>query len=189
MDTLRQDLAYALRRFRQAPGFTLVAVATLGLGIGANTAIFSVVNGVLLRPLSYRDPQRLVALSQVWKGKPSVYSPANLLDVQAQARSFESVAAYSGGGSTLTGRGEAVSVPSAEVGASFFDVLGVEPLLGRFFRPGENEPAATSVVVLGYSLWRERFGSDPGVIGREIALDRHRFTVVGVVPPGFAFPG
>jgi putative ABC transport system permease protein len=188
MDTLRQDLAYAFRRLRQAPGFTLVAVATLALGIGANTAIFSVVNGVLLKPLPYPGSERLVAVSQVWEGKREVYSPPNFLDVQSQSTSFESIAAYGGGEATLTGQGEPVSVPGAEVSASFFGVLGVQPLHGRFFRSGENDAAMAKILVLGHALWMERFGGDPAVIGRAVTLDRKSYTVVGVAPQGFAFP-
>src|SRR6185436_9600069 len=110
MDTLRQDLAYGLRRLRQAPGFTAVAVATLALGIGANGAIFSVVRAVLLKPLPFEEPERLVRLSQTWKGIPSVYSPQNFLDVQEAARSFESLAVYDTNGVTLTGRGQPASL-------------------------------------------------------------------------------
>jgi putative ABC transport system permease protein len=188
MDTLRQDLAYALRRLRQSPGFTAVAVATLALGIGANGAIFSVVNAVLLRPLPFEDADRLVRLSQIWKGKPSVYSPQNFLDVQASAHSFESLAVYAGSGVTLTGRGAAASLTGSEVSTSFFDVLRVRPAYGRAFETGENEPGHTKVVVLGDRLWRERFAADPGVVGQTVQLDREPFTVVGVAPAGFAFP-
>src|SRR6267142_688941 len=118
MDTLRQDLAYALRRLRQSPGFTLVAVATLALGIGANSAIFSIVDAVLLRPLPFEEPDRLVQVAQVWEGRNTgIYSPQNFLDMQAAAQSFESLAALDGGGVTLTGRGTPVRLEGAEVGA------------------------------------------------------------------------
>src|SRR5687767_5156684 len=123
MDILRQDLAYAARRLRQAPGFTLVAVATLALGIGANSAIFSVVNAVLLRPLPFAEPERLVRVAQLWKGEPAVYTPPNFLDTQARARSFEGMAALDTTGVTLTGRGAPARVDGAEVSAAFFDVL------------------------------------------------------------------
>src|SRR5690349_4812027 len=130
MDTLRQDLAYALRRLRQAPGFTAVAVATLALGIGANGAIFSVVNAVLLRPLPFEEPDRLVRLSMAWKGKPTgVYSPQNFLDLEGEARSFESLAVFDGHGMTLTGRGQPARLEGAEVSATFFDSLRVRPAL------------------------------------------------------------
>jgi putative ABC transport system permease protein len=188
MDTLRQDLVYAVRRLRQAPGFTAVAVATLALGIGANGAIFSVVNAVLLRPLAFEDPDRLVRLSQIWKGRPSVYSPQNFLDVQAAARSFESTAVYDTNGVTLTGRGQPASVQGTEASTTFFDVLRVRPALGRAFEKGENEPGHTKVAILGHRLWRERFGGDPGVVGQTVQLNREPFTIVGIAPAGFAFP-
>jgi predicted permease len=188
MDTLSQDLLYALRRLRQAPGFTLVAIATLALGIGANSAIFSVVHAVLLRPLPFPEPDRLVMLSQVWKGKPTVYSPPNFLDVEAEAHSFESLAALDGGGVTMTGHGAPVRLEGAEVGAPFFDVLRVPPARGRTFLRGENEPGHNKVVVLGHRLWRERFGADPSIVGQNVQLNRESYLVVGVAPAGFAYP-
>jgi predicted permease len=187
-DALRQDLSYALRRLRQSPGFTLVAVATLALGIGATSAIFSVVNAVLLRPLPFPEPDRLVRVAQTWEGRPAVYSPQNFLDVEAQATSFSGIAAIDTSGVTLTGRGTAARLEGAEVSASFFDVLGVRPLHGRGFVGGENEPGHEKVVVLGYALWRDRFGADPGVVGRTVSLDRQPHVVVGVAPPGFRYP-
>jgi len=189
MDTLRQDLAYALRRLRQAPGFTAVAVATLALGIGANGAIFSVVNAVLLRPLPFEEPERLVRLSMAWKGKPTgVYSPQNFLDVEAEARSFESLAVFDGHGMTLTGRGQPARLEGAEVSATFFDSLRVPPALGRGFAPGENEPGHTKVAVLGHELWRTRFSGDPAAVGQTVQLNREPYTIVGVAPAGFSFP-
>src|SRR5437773_2380988 len=140
MDTLRQDLAYAFRRLRQAPGFSLVAVATLALGIGANSTIFSVVNAVLLKPLPFSEPDRLVMVAQTWEGRfTRIYSPQNFLDLAAQARSFESLAAIDGGGVTFTGRGAPARIEGALVSANFFDLLRVRPLLGRGFLAGENE--------------------------------------------------
>jgi len=189
MDTLRQDLVYALRRLCQTPGFTLVAVATLALGIGANSAIFSVVNAVLLRPLPYDEPDRLVRVWQTWKGKDAgVYSPPNFLDTAAAASSFEGMAAADGGGVTLTDAGAPVRLEAASVSASFFDVLRVRPALGRAFTAEENDPGRSKVAVLGHSLWRDRLGADPSVVGRSIVLDREPHVVVGVAPQGFAFP-
>jgi putative ABC transport system permease protein len=188
MESLRQDLAYALRRLLRAPAFTLVATATLALGIGANTAIFSVINGVLLQPLPFPEPERLVRVSQVWKGKPTVMSPQNFLDLQAQSQSFESLSAYDNGGVILTGRGTPARVEGAQVSASFFGLLRVAPRLGRGFLAGENEPARSRVVVLGHELWSERFGADPSIVGQTIHLDRAPFEVVGVAPAGFTYP-
>jgi putative ABC transport system permease protein len=188
MESLRQDLAYALRRLSRSPVFTLVAVATLALGIGANTAIFSVINGVLLQPLPFPEPERLVLVSQVWKGKPTVVSPQNFLDLQAQAGSFASMAAYDNGGVILTGGGTPTRLEGAQVSASFFDLLRVAPALGRGFLDGENDPARSKVVVLGHRLWSERFGADPSILGRTIQLDRTPFEVVGIAPAGFSYP-
>ena len=188
MDTLRQDLAYALRRLAEAPGFSLIAVATLALGIGANGAIFSVVNAVLLRPLPFGEPDRLVRVAQLWQGRPTVYSPQNFLDTQKAAQSFDSLAVFDEGGMHLTGRGRPVRLDGAEVSASFFDVLKVRPALGRGFAAEENEPGHTKVAILGHRLWRERFGADPAAVGQTMQLERETYTVVGVAPPGFSFP-
>ena len=188
MDTLRQDLAYALRRLAHAPGFAVVAVATLALGIGANSAIFSVVDAVLLRPLPFPAPDRLVMVSQTWEGKPTVYSPQNFLDLGAAARSFESLAAFDTGGITLTGQGAPARLEGAFVSAGFFDVLGARPVLGRGFAAGENEPGRNKVAVLGHALWRERFAGDPGVVGGTIHLNREPHVVVGVAPASLAHP-
>jgi putative ABC transport system permease protein len=189
LDSLRQDLAYAARRLAKSPGFTLVAALTLALGIGGTSAIFSVVNAVLLRPLPFPEPERLVEVDQVWKGKPvSYYSPQNFLDVEAQARSFERLAALDQGGLTLTGKGAATRLEGGIVSVSFFDVLRVRPALGRGFVAGENEPGRDKVVVLGHQLWLDRFGGDPGVVNRSIEIDRETRTVVGVAPPGFSYP-
>jgi predicted permease len=188
-DSLRQDVAYASRRLRQSPGFTLIAVATLALGVGATSAIFSVVNAVLLRPLPFPQAERLVQLAQVWKGKPVEYhSPQNFLDIEAQARSFERLAAIDSSGVTLTGHGSAARLEGAEVSASFFDVLRARPILGRGFVAGENEPDKARVVVLGHLLWLTRFGGDPGIVGRTVQIDREPRTVVGIAPPGFNHP-
>ena len=189
LDSLRQDVSYAVRRLREAPGFALVTVATLALGIGATSAIFSVVNAVLLRPLPFPNPDRLVQVAQTWKGRPAVYSPQNFLDVEAQATSFAGMAAIDTNGMTLTGRGPAARLKGANVSAPFFDVLGVRPILGRGFLAGENDPDRDKVAVLGYALWRDRFGSAPDVVGRSISLNRQPYTVVGVAPPGFRYPG
>src|SRR5207249_9642345 len=188
MDTLRQDLVYALRRLRQAPVFAFVAIATLALGIGANGAIFSVVNAVLLRPLPFSEPNGLVMVNQIWEGKATVYSPQNFLDMEASAKSFESLAALDSGGITLTGRGTAVRLEGAEVGASFFGVLRVAPILGRGFLPGENDTGRNKVAVLGHRLWSERFGADPAIVGQNVQLNRESYLVVGVAPAGFAYP-
>jgi putative ABC transport system permease protein len=188
MEALIQDIGFSLRRLRKGPGFALVAVATLALGIGANAAIFSAVNAVLLRPLPYPAPDRLVVVNHVWKGRPVVVSPQNFLDFEHETRSFDALAVYDTDGATLTGRGEPVQLATGETSAAFFDVLRVTPALGRGFRPGENEPGRNRVVVLSQGLWRERFGADPAVVGQSMLLDGVPHEIVGVAPPGFDFP-
>jgi predicted permease len=188
MDTLRQDLVYALRRLRQAPGFSLVAIATLALGIGANSAIFSIVNAVLLEPLPFDEPENLVRVSQTWKGEGDVYSPPNFLDVEEAAGSFEALAAFDTGGVTLTDGGAPARVEGASVSARFLEVLRARPALGRGFLAEENEPGKHRVVVLGNRLWLARFGGDPAIVGRTIQIDRESHVVVGVAPARFAYP-
>ncbi len=185
MDAFRQDLSYALRRLWAAPGFTLVAVLTLALGIGANAALFSIVNGVLLRPLPYPHPDRLLRVVGLYEGKPVVMSPANFLDVRAAATTLEGLAAYDNTAFTLTGGAEPHRVEATEVSANFFDVLGVRPALGRGFEGGENDPGRAKVVVLGHGLWAQRFAGDPGVLGQAVVLDGQPYTVVGVAAAGF----
>ena len=188
MDHLRQDLLYALRRLVKAPAFTVVAVVTLALGIGANTAIFSVVNGVLLKPLPYPESERLVGVYHTANGRRAVMSGPNFTDVARTATSFENAAAISTGRMILTGQGEPIRIPVANVSASLFNVLRVRPILGRTFNADENTPGRTSIVVLSYGLWQQRFGGDPDVVGRRIQLDGVSREVVGVMPQGFSYP-
>jgi putative ABC transport system permease protein len=188
MDHFRQDLQFALRRLVKSPGFTAVAAITLALGIGANTAIFSVVNGVLLRPLPYPQPERLVGVYHTSEGRRAVMSGPNFTDVTKMATTLESVAAVSAGRMILTGEGEPTRLPVAEVSASLFSVLRVRPELGRAFAASENTPGSTNVVILSHGLWQQRFGGDPNVIGRRIMLDGQPREVIGVMPAGFAYP-
>jgi putative ABC transport system permease protein len=188
MDSFLRDLAFGLRRLRRAPGFTLVAIATLAVGIGADSAIFSVINAVLLKPLPFEEPEGLVRVFQTWEGRRTVYSPQNFLDLLAEARSFEGLAAIDGGGITLTGAGSPVRVEGAGVSSTFFDVLRVRPIHGRGFLRGENDPDRSKVVVLGHRLWSERFGGSPEVVGRTIQLNREPYLVVGIAPRDFSFP-
>jgi putative ABC transport system permease protein len=188
MDTIKQDVRYALRRLFKNPGFTVVAVVTLALGIGANAAIFSVVNGVLLKPLPFFEPDRLVALYHVSEGKRSSMSGPNFTDVRTLNHTMSEAAAIARVRTILTERGEPVRLNGAEVSVSFFDVLGVHPILGRTFRPDENEKGKTDVAVLGYGLWQERFGADKNVVGQRIVLDGVAKQIVGVMPRGFAYP-
>jgi putative ABC transport system permease protein len=188
MDHLRQDIKYAIRRLVRAPGFTLVAMLTLGLGIGANSAIFSVVNGVLLQPLPYPESDRLVGVYHVSEGRRVVMSGPNFMDVVRASKSLESAAATTRERKILTGEGEPVRLDVADVSASLFDVLRVRPALGRTFAADEDTPGKTNVVVLSNGLWQQRFGSDPGVIGRRIQLDGESKEIIGVMPAGFSYP-
>jgi len=187
------DLHFGLRSLRRNPGFALGAVLVLALGIGANTAIFSIVNAVLLRPLPCDDPSRLVMLFHIPPAKsfPGIplfaLSPANFLDWQAQSTSFETMAIVGGGQLTLGGKDQPEVLPTAKVAPEFFSALRVRPLLGRTFSRDENRPGS-HVIVLSYKLWRDRFGSDPHIVGHDITLDSQRYNVVGVMPEKFVFP-
>ncbi|HET7619240.1 MAG TPA: ABC transporter permease [Vicinamibacterales bacterium] len=185
---MRQDVLYAFRRLLKSPGFSLVAILTLALGIGANSAIFSVVYGVLLKPLPYPQPDRLVGVYHVYDGKRAVMSGPNFIDTAHMAKSLENAAAISTTRLILTGEGEPVRLNGAEVSASLFNVLRVRPVLGRTFEADENTPGRTNVVVLSYGLWQQRFGGARDIIGRSILLDDVKREVVGVMPAGFDYP-
>jgi predicted permease len=194
-DALVQDVRYALRMLRQAPGFALVAVLTLGLGIGATTAIFSVVRGVLLRPLPFAAPERLV---RMWQANPSQgvprgeVSPLDFADWKARQRSFEDMGTWwhveGMTGINLSGDGEPQRLPAAYVSDGFFSTLGVTPLLGRVLLAGEHQPGHNAVAVISHGLWQRRFGGDRALLGRTLTIDEVPTTVVGVMPPSFTFP-
>jgi putative ABC transport system permease protein len=199
MQRLFQDLRHAGRTLVKRPGFSAVAMLTLALGIGANTAIFSVLNAVLLRPLPCREPQRLVQLweSNAAKGwNQNVVAAANYFDWRDRNQVFESIAAYEGANNkgagvtnvSLTGLGEAQRIQALGVTGGFFDVLGVPARLGRTLRPEDDLPEAPRVVVVSHGLWQSRFGGDPDVIGRSFVLNGVERTVIGVMPPSFRFP-
>ncbi len=194
MGNLAQDIRYGWRALRKSPGFTAVAVLVLALGIGANTAIFSVVNAVLLRPLPFDQPDRLVSLYHLppqssFPGIPIFsVSAANFLDWRAQARSFEGMSAYGFGRYVLTGQGEAEAVRTVAVTHGFFSILHAQPLLGRVFVEGEDQPGRDHEVVLSYELWKTHFGANPAIVGQNIQLNHEAYTVIGVMPPGFEFP-
>jgi putative ABC transport system permease protein len=191
METLWQDLRYGIRMLLKSPGFTAVAVFTIALGIGANTAIFSVVNAVLLRPLSYQDPELLVLLWEKFTRlglDRVVVSASEFRDYRDQTTSFEQIAAFDYESFNLTGENEPERIQGAVVSPSLFPLLGVKPVLGRTFTPEENGPGKDDVVIVGHGLWQRRFGSDPGAVGRRIALDGRSFTIIGVMPKDFQFP-
>ena len=189
LEPLWQDVRYALRQLRRNPGFTAVAILTLALGIGANTAIFSVMDAVLLRPLPFPDSNQLVFLwdSYGGKGNYAAVSYPNFLDWRAWSHSFSGMAALSGSSYVLTGQSEPVHLEGMTASASLFQVLGVQPILGRRFLPEEDQPYADNgadAIILSYKTWKETFQGDPKVIGRSIALDGKLFIVVGVAPQG-----
>ena len=193
MGTLLQDIRYGLRMLAKNPGFTLVAVLALALGIGANTAIFSVVDAVILRPLPFSSPDRLIAVwsenRQRGQSRQSASYP-DFADWRAQNHVFERVAAFHTSDFTLTGAGEPAHLFGAVVSADLFRLLGAAPNLGRDFLPEEDDPGKITVrpVILSHAFWRSRFGSDPQVIGKTIQLDSQPYTIVGVMPAGFQYP-
>jgi putative ABC transport system permease protein len=189
MQTLWQDLRYGARMLLKQPGFTLIAIITLALGIGANTAIFSIVNAALLRPFPYKEPERLVILRErVSVGGGFSPSYPNFVDWRAQNTVFDAISAVRQNESfNLTGAGEPERVPGRLVSAEFFSTLGIEPLLGRDFLAEEDSPGATPAAILSYGFWRRRFGNDPGIIGKQLTLNNQSFTVIGITPANFQF--
>ncbi|HYU34646.1 MAG TPA: ABC transporter permease [Thermoanaerobaculia bacterium] len=188
MDTIWQDIRFGFRTLLRSPATSAVALLTLALGIGANTAIFSVVNGVLLEPLPYPDPDEIVLIleSNPGLGFPRFsVAPPNFDDWRRQNQVFESMAAVSQGRFNLTGGERPEAVPGARVTPDFFRVFGVQPALGRGFLPEEGGPGGPKVAVLSDDLWHRRFGSDPGVLHRQIPVDGESYSVIGVMPPGF----
>ena len=191
MGTLIQDLRYGTRVLLRRPGFTAVAVLTLALGIGANTAIFTVVNSVLLRPLPYKDPDRLALVRESlpklgWNMMSA--SPAEFLDYREGNEVFSDIASFTDQSLNLTGQGDPLRVQAARVSASLFPLLGVQPSQGRTFLEEEDQVGNSSVIILSHGLWQSHFASDPAVINKVVRLDDKPFTVVGVMPPSFQFP-
>ena len=178
------DLRYAFRMLRKNPGFASVAILTLALGIGANSAIFSVVNGVLLKPLAYHEPERIVTL--LHDGRRPV-APADFLDWRAQSQSFESMSAAEAWGGMLAGSERAESIVGLRLGEGLFQLLGVAPALGRTFDAQDFQPGQDQVVVLSHSLWQRRFGGDKGVVGQSVTINSQPYVVIGVMPPQFQF--
>jgi putative ABC transport system permease protein len=191
LETLLQDLRYGLRLLRKSPGFTAVAVLTLALGIGANAAIFSVVNAVLLRPLAYANPAQLVFVSES-NPKEGITgagtSYPTLTELREHSSAFSAIAGFASHFLTLTGRGEPSEARTVVVTADFFAVFGTKPLLGRVLLPSDGERGAPPVAVLSENMWRSQFGADPRIIGSSVALDMRPFTVVGVMPAEFRSP-
>src|ERR1041385_2981736 len=191
MDNLLSDIRYGVRNLLKRPGFTLIAVVTLALGIGANTAIFSAVNALLLNPLPFPELDRVVA---VWDKLPSrgvlhnEVAMANYIDWKAQSQSFEQLALYRWWSANVTGVDSPERVQGFLVTANFFDAIGVKPIMGRNFYPEENQPGKAAVAIITHSLWQRRFGGDPNIINKTVTINPIARTVVGVMPERFNFP-
>ena len=192
LEAIGRDLRYALRSLRKSPGFTVVAVLTLALGFGVNTAVFTVVNGVLLRPLPFPEPGRLFLISYQSKQGMSETQPGqydtDYLEYEKHNQAFGQIATFNEDSATLTGAGDAARVPTAMVTSSFFPVLQVNPVMGRTFLPGEERQGNNRVALLSDKIWRDRFGASPKILGRTITLDGSQYNVVGIMPAGFTFP-
>jgi putative ABC transport system permease protein len=188
-DILRQDLHYAARMLAKSRGFTVTAVLVVALGVGANTAVFSLVDHVLIRPLPFAEPNRLVKL---WENVPGYarmeLSPANYRDWKSMSRSFEKMAAFTSMSHNLAGRDEPERVVGEHVTADLLPLLGAQPLLGRGFTAQDDDPQSPRTLVLGYHLWQAFFGGEAGAIGKQVLLDDASYTVIGVMPPDFHFP-
>ena len=192
VESVWQDIRYGLRGLRKSPGFTTIAMLTLALGIGASTAIFSIANTVLLRPLPYKDSSRLVHVWTVSSMFPEFtlgQSIPNLQDIEARSHSFETLATFEVRARNLTGSGEPEQLRTVEVSPSFLTLFGVHPIIGRDLRPEDEQRKDGDVVLLSYGLWQRRFGGDRSIIGRTIMLSQQPWTVAGVLPSGFSFPG
>ena len=193
MDTLLQDLRYGVRMLLKGRAVTVVAIIALTLGIGANTAIFSVVNAVLLRSLPYKNADQLV---MIWQSNPQVQIGFDALPVTAgdfvdwrdQNQVFENISVLDSARLALTGLNTPERVGGAAVSASFFDLMGAEPILGRVFTPEEDKPGADRVTVVSYALWQGRFAGDPNIVGKTMTLDGQTYAIIGVMPRGFQFP-
>ena len=193
MESLWQDIRFGLRTLRKAPGFAIVAIAALALGIGANTAIFSVVNGVMLRPLPFPEPSRLMDIYHVYPGMGLAHvtvSPITLDFYRKNQKSFESLGAFSGwrAPANLTGSGEPQRVRSISVAGEFFRTMGTNPAIGRFITAEDDRPGHSRVVVLSDGIWKRLFAGDPGIVGKTITLDGSNYEVIGIMPPSFDYP-
>src|SRR5579862_565098 len=194
MNNILQDLNYAFRVLRKNPGFALGAIIVLALGIGANSAIFSVVDAVLLRPLPYTDAERIAMVYHVppQKSFPGMkifaVSPANYLDWKSQSSAFDALSIFHGTTMTVTGKDQPEAMPGIVVSSEFFQVFGAAPIIGRTFTPEEDADGHGHVVVLSYPFWQNYFGADPNVIGKSIAFNGQPYSIIGVMPERFHFP-
>ena len=192
VDDLVRDFRYGVRTLIRNPGFTLATLGALALGIGATTAVFSVVNGVLVRRLPYADPDRLVMVFNSFQQQGMERGPASVadfLDWKARAHSFQTLDAIANQRFTLVGDGEAEQIQGRSVTASFFETLGVRPLLGRTFAPGDDQPGRPPTVLISERLWRRRYGLSSTIVGKDIVMNGRQFSIIGVVPNAFQFGG
>src|SRR6266508_3004818 len=185
------DLKFAFRQLLKNPGFTAVAVLTVALGIGANTAIFSVVNGVLLRPLPYKEPQRLVRVYTEFPGmnlRKFRISAPEFLDIQREAKSWESIGAWSPGVVNVSSTSEPIPATSTRVTRSLIDTLGAQPILGRNFTAEEEMPNGPNAAIISHELWQGAFGGQTKIVGQQVHVNAMARTIIGVMPPGYVFP-
>src|SRR5262245_25548128 len=190
VEDIWQDARFSLRLLRKQPGFLAVAVLTLALGIGASTAVFTVVNGVLIRSLPFRDPSRLVLLNKAYISLENPYSEQSAMGWKDQVESFELIAAFGAydGGVNLTGAGEAERIEARDVSANFFETLGVSAVTGRFFGPDQEKPENHAVAVISHALWKRRFAGALNAVGQSLRLNGKSFTIIGVAPPELQYP-
>src|SRR5205823_11007120 len=189
MQKIWQDLRYGIRMLLKSPGITFVVILALALGIGANTAIFSVVDAVLLRPLPYEESDRLVFLNETSKVMDEIsISYPNFTDWRNQNHVFEKIGVYNRSSYNLTGSGEAERIPTAQVSADLFSPLHANALIGRVFTNVEDQPGAAPVVILGYGLWQRRFGGQTSILNQTLTLNGKGYTVIGVMPSDYAYP-
>jgi putative ABC transport system permease protein len=191
-ENLLRDIRFAARQMMRNPGFAATAIFTLALGIGANAAIFSLVDAIILRPLPYPNPEQLVGLGQ-WRNQTGVgyvqtgVSAPNMADIARQTRIFQQVGYYRWSGFNITESNRPESITGIKASVDLLPMFGIQPLIGRFFTPGEMQPGRDQVTIIGYRLWQERYGSDPGILGKTIDLDEKRYIIVGVMPARFRF--
>src|SRR5580698_7577487 len=191
MSTLAKDVAYAVRMLAKSPGFTLAAILSLAIGIGANTSIFSIINALLLRPLPYRDADRLVIL---WNRSPGLnitedwFSTAQYFDIKTGHHGFEQVAIAIGGNYNLTGQGDPERVGVMRVSSNLLQMLGARPAFGRLLTPDEDSPGRPSTAVLTDGMWARRFGRDPHTIGQSVIINGQSYEIVGILPQSFSLP-
>src|SRR5882762_9595889 len=189
MDALWKDLAVAIRQFWRQPGFAFAVVATLALAIGANIAVFSVVNAVLFRALPFAAPERLVWIASVRPDNPSApFTLPEFMDYRSQTRTLSGIAAYTAWSASLAGDNMTEGLQGARISANAFDVLGLTPAAGRLLRESDDRPGAPKVAVLSYRLWQRRFSGAAGVVGTSVRLNGESFTIAGILPPHFPFP-